>query len=171
MPRGKAILAGKWETQFNYPPAGLCVVLAERSAERNILATDCVPIGHGILGNWTRKAWFDWVGGRITRAVAVWVPVGRRWGQTGLAIYLMSCILGHLYLLHFVLHVHSICLTFSIFKWYMLSLSTPVYGIQQIQKVYIVAACLTIAYLATSVLFCGIWLYEWVSWFAQYVTY
>lgn len=57
---------------FNYPPTVcLCVVLAERSAERNILGTDCAPIGHGLLGNWTRKAGMIEQGGKITRAVTV----------------------------------------------------------------------------------------------------
>lgn len=41
---------------FNYTATGLRVALAERGAERNILGTDRVPIGHGILGNWTRIA-------------------------------------------------------------------------------------------------------------------
>lgn len=56
MPKGKAILAGKWETHSIIPPLVSSIVLAERSGERNILGTDRVPVGHGILGNWTRKA-------------------------------------------------------------------------------------------------------------------
>lgn len=54
--KGKGYLGWQMRNSFNYPPAGSCGVLAERSAERNILGTDRVPIGHGIMGNWTRKA-------------------------------------------------------------------------------------------------------------------
>lgn len=57
----KGYLGWQMRNSFNYPPSGLCVVLAERRAERNILGADRVPIGHGILGNWMRKAGvIDW---------------------------------------------------------------------------------------------------------------
>lgn len=51
--KGKGYLGWQMRNSFNYPPTGLSVVL---SPERNILCTDRVPIGHGILGNWTRRA-------------------------------------------------------------------------------------------------------------------
>lgn len=56
MPRGKAILAGKWETCSITQPLASVVLLAKRSTKRHILGTDRAAIGHGILGNWTRKA-------------------------------------------------------------------------------------------------------------------
>lgn len=108
-------------------PNRFCVVLPRQSTGRNISGTDRVPIGHGILGKRTGESWFDWVGGRITRAVTVRVPVGWWRGQSGLAICLMSCILGYLYLLYFVFYIHSMCLTFTIFICFV-SHSMPVYG-------------------------------------------
>lgn len=110
--KGKGYLGWQMRNSFNYLPAGSCGALAERSTERNILGSDRVPIGHGIMGNWTRKAGLIEWEEEWQRAVTVWLPVGWQWGRTGLASCLTSCIVGYLYLSYFVFQFNGMGLTF-----------------------------------------------------------
>lgn len=60
------------------PPSTLC--WQNKVLRQNICATDHALIRHSILGNWNQENWFDWLGGRITRASyslpASWIMVG-----------------------------------------------------------------------------------------------